>query len=195
MRFDQAIMTFSSNIDEEMKNREVMLDFFKKHSDSLRRENKIAHLTGSAMIFNQDLSKTLMIHHNIYQSWGWTGGHADGQADLLEVAIKEAREETGLGKFAVLSDEIISLDILPVFSHYKNGHYISPHLHFSLCYALQADEKEPVFIKPDENSGVAWIQLNEIKNFVNESHMLPIYDKIICKVKKSCQQDYTFESR
>lgn len=182
MKFDQAIAAFSSSIDEEIENKTVMLDFIKKHNNVLSRQNKIAHLTGSAMIFNHDFSKTLMIYHNIYQSWGWTGGHADGQEDLLKVAIKEAKEETGLTNLTVLFEEIISLDILPVFSHYKNGRYVSTHLHFSLCYALQADERDPVFIKSDENSGVSWIFLNQIKTFVNEKHMLPIYDKIIRKV-------------
>lgn len=184
MKYIQAIAAFTSNIEEEMINQQVILDFIKNNSDVLTRSNKIAHLTGSAMIFNHDFTRTLMIHHNIYQSWGWTGGHADGQEDLLKVAVKEAKEETGLQRLTVLSEQIISLDILPVFAHYKNGEYVSPHLHFSLCYALQADEGDQVFIKPDENSGVSWICLDEIKNYVNEKHMLPVYNKIIDKVKK-----------
>ncbi|WKY46678.1 NUDIX hydrolase [Eubacteriaceae bacterium ES3] len=187
MKYDKAIKLFSSNIEEEMKNRDVILDFINDHSDVLTRKNNIAHLTGSAMIFNQDYTKTLMIHHNIYKSWGWTGGHADGEEDLLKVAIKEAQEETGLKKLALLSEHIISLDILPVFGHYKNGKYVSPHLHFSLSYALQANDQEQVFIKPDENSGVLWIPLDEIKTYVNERHMLPVYDKIVSKVKSTLQ--------
>ena len=49
-------------------------------------------MTSSGLIFNKNLDKILMVHHNIYNTWSWTGGHADGEDDLLKVAIKEAKE-------------------------------------------------------------------------------------------------------
>ncbi len=60
-----------------------------------------------------------MIHHNIYKTWAWTGGHADGDPDLIHVAIKEAIEETGVKHFHVVSEEILSLDVLTVDGHIK----------------------------------------------------------------------------
>jgi len=61
----------------------------------LLRDNEIAHITSSGFILNKSLDKALLIHHNIRNVWAWTGGHADGNSNLLEVAIQEAVEETG----------------------------------------------------------------------------------------------------
>ena len=78
---------------------------------------------------------------------------------------------------------IFSLDILPVFGHIKKGKYISSHLHISVAYLIEADENEPLIVKPDENSDVKWIPIDEIDVYSNESHMKKIYDKIIAKIK------------
>ena len=95
----------------------------------LVRENEIAHMTSSGFIVNKDRTKVLMIHHNIYNSWGWTGGHADGDSDLIAVAIKEAKEETGIKNANPITNDICSIDILPVNSHIKKGKYVASHLH------------------------------------------------------------------
>ena len=87
----------------------------------LTRESLAAHMTASGFIVNEARNKTLMVHHNIYNSWSWTGGHADGDSDLLAVALREAREETGIVNVTPLSREIMSLDVLTVPGHVKNG--------------------------------------------------------------------------
>ena len=58
----------------------------------LTRDCAYAHVTASSVIVNRARTKTLMAFHKIYQSWAWTGGHADGETDLLHVAMREARE-------------------------------------------------------------------------------------------------------
>ena len=60
------------------------------------RDNASAHFTASAWVVSPDRKKVLMAYHNIYDSWAWLGGHADGEHDLLKVAIKEVKEESGL---------------------------------------------------------------------------------------------------
>ena len=124
-----------------------------------------------------------MIYHNLYNSWGWTGGHADGNPDLLAVALKEACEETGVQNFRTLSNLPQSLDILPVWSHYKNGKPINTHLHLTVTYLLIADESEPLTVKKDENSGVAWISVDEIDKYCSEPSMIPIYMKLVAAAK------------
>lgn len=135
-------------------------------------------------MINKTKDKVLMIHHNIYNSWSWTGGHADGETDLLGIALKEAREETGVKNLYPVTEDIISLDILTVFGHMKRGAYIAPHLHLSVAYLVQADENEQLIIKPDENSGVRWIPIDEIGSYSNEAHMLKVYEKIVDKIKE-----------
>ena len=49
-------------------------------------------MTASSVIVHPARTKTLMAFHKIYQSWAWTGGHVDGETDLLHVAMREARE-------------------------------------------------------------------------------------------------------
>ena len=80
----------------EVADKEMMLKCIDEYDDVLTRENKLFHFTASNWIVNKEKTKILMIYHNIYQSWAWTGGHADGEDDLQSVAKREAEEETGL---------------------------------------------------------------------------------------------------
>lgn len=168
--------------EQEERDKEVFLKCLDNYTDLLTRENTLAHITSSGYIVNKTRDKVLMIHHNIYKTWSWTGGHADGDSDLLHVAIKEAQEETGVKNFTPISKEIFSLDVLPVIGHIKKGKYISAHLHLSIAYLLEADENETLSIKEDENSGVKWIPINEIHNYSNERDMIEIYYKFNKKI-------------
>ncbi len=165
--------------EQEQRDKEVMLRCFSDFEDILTRENEIAHMTSSAFVVNKNRDKVLMVYHNIFDSWSWIGGHADGEEDLLLVAMKETREETGIKKLFPVDEKIWSLDILPVFGHRKKGKYISSHLHLSVAYLLEGDEKEPLMVKPDENSGVQWIPIDKIDQYSNEPHMKKIYYKIM----------------
>lgn len=149
----------------------------------LTRKNPIAHLTGSGFIVNKNRSQCLMVYHNIYNSWSWTGGHADGDADLFSVAIREAREETGISGLRPLTDEIAALDVLPVIAHFRKGQYVSAHLHLSIAYLFEGDETLPLVHKPDENKAVAWIDIHHLEAYCTEAHMLPIYRKLITKAQ------------
>lgn len=185
MDYLKAITAFKAGSVQEMTDQQTILSLIEKNpEDVLLRENRIAHLTSSSLIFNESWDKLLMVYHNIYQSWSWTGGHADGDEDLLAVAIKEAKEETGLKTIQASSDKIITLDILPVFGHLKNNEWVSAHLHLSVAYVLRASQDETLRVKPDENSGVQWIPIGELSDYVSESHMQVVYDKILKKAKK-----------
>lgn len=150
----------------------------------LTRENTVAHLTASGFIVNETCTKTLMIHHNIYDSWGWTGGHADGDANLRRVALKEASEETGISRLRPLSEEIAAIDLLPVRGHVKRGRYVSAHLHITATYILIADESQKPRSNPEENSGARWLPLAEIGAYCSETHMLPVYAKLTKKARE-----------
>ena len=126
-----------------------------------------------------------MIYHNIYNSWGWTGGHADGEEDLLSVAIREVEEETSIKNVKVLNNgEIVAIDTLPVAGHVKRGKYVSSHIHLSVAYVFEADENDEIKIKEDENSNVAWQDIEKAVELSTELHMKPVYTKIIDKVKQ-----------
>ena len=134
--------------------------------------------------FDKEKTKVLMIYHNIYKSWAWTGGHADGESNLLEVAIRELKEETGVKNVKVLNDNIFSLEIICVNGHVKRGKYISSHQHLNLTYLLEVDEKEILKMKEDENSGVKWINLEDVEKASNEKWMIEnVYQKLNDKLK------------
>ena len=179
-------ITMRRIIDEqEKKDKEIILDFINKNDDVLVRDNEIAHITSSGFIVNKLRTKVLMIHHNIYNSWGWTGGHADGDSDLIKVSIKEAKEETGIKEARPITNDICSIDILPVNAHIKRGKYVASHLHLSVAYILEADENEELVVKEDENSGVKWVPINEVLEMSSEPWVRDrVYAKIIDKMKK-----------
>lgn len=126
-----------------------------------------------------------MVYHNIYHSWSWLGGHADGETDLLAVAIREVKEEAGISDVRPVSEEIFSLESLTVDGHVKKGRYVSSHLHLNVTYLLEADEAEVLRIKPDENSGVRWFSLEEALAACSEPWMIErVYKKLNAKVRE-----------
>ena len=183
LKLKEQIEKYIPYNEQEASDKELMLEYIDKFEDVLTRKNKMCHFTASNWIVNKDRTKVLMIYHNIYKSWVWTGGHADGDSDLLHVAIKEAEEETGLNNLKLLSDGIYGLQILTVDSHIKRERFVSSHLHLDCCFLLEANEKEKLRIKEDENSGVKWVEIDKVTKLTNEEKMKPIYTKLNSKLK------------
>jgi len=169
--------------EQEARDKNVMLGFLKNQKNILTRENEIAHFTASAWVLNEKQDKVLMIYHNIYDSWSWTGGHADGEENLLEVAIKEVKEETGLNEVRPIQKDIFSLEILTVEGHLKNSQYVPSHLHINCTFLLEASEKEELVMKPDENQGVRWMDIEKCAEVSKEPSMQKIYEKLNEKLK------------
>ena len=169
------------NVQEEM-DKSLILEWIKNNNNAFLRENTVAHMTASAWVVNAERSKVLMVYHNIYNSWSWLGGHADGETDLLSVAIREVKEEAGISNVLPVSEDIFSLESLTVDGHWKNGKYVSSHLHFNVTYLLEADSEEAVSIKADENSGVAWFTPEEALEKSTEPWFVErVYKKLIKK--------------
>ena len=179
------LMKYTTYNEQEAHDREVMLHLLQEAPDIFDRTNQTAHFTASSWLLNQSHDKVLMIYHNIYHSWSWTGGHADGDRDLLAVAKKEAMEETGVTEIRAISEDIFSLEILTVDGHEKRGVYVPSHLHLNVSYLLEADEEEVLRIKPDENSGVRWFSLEEALAACSEPWMIErVYKKLNAKVRE-----------
>lgn len=175
----EIIDRFQPLCEQEKKDKELILSAVKKQGSSiLSRESELFHITVSGFTVNKEKSKTLMVFHNIYNSWSWIGGHADGERNFLEVALREAREETGIEHIFPADQNIISLDILTTKGHWKKGSYVAPHLHMNLTYLLIGDETDKIRKKEDENKAVGWILREEVEKKVTEPEMNLVYKKI-----------------
>ena len=181
-----ALRAYTPDNEQEKNDVSVMLGLLETQENILTRENKTAHFSASAWLLNREHTKVLMVYHNLYHSWSWTGGHADGDADLLAVAKREAMEETGVTDIRAVSDKIFSVEILTVDGHIKKGSYVSSHLHLNVTYLLEADEQEILRVKPDENSGVKWFLLEEALEACSEPWMV---DRIYTKLNKKLLSD------
>lgn len=185
MKLKEQIQNYKPYNEQEEKDKQTMLKYIDTFDDVLTRKNEFAHFTASCWAVNRERTKVLMIYHNIYQSWAWTGGHADGESDLLEVAIRELKEETDVKNVKIVNPDIFSLEILTVDGHVKKGNYVSSHLHLNVTYLLEVDENEVLKIKEDENSGVKWVKLEEVKKIANEKWICEmIYGKLNEKLLK-----------
>lgn len=185
MDYIKQIIDFIPVSEQEIQDKNILLDYIKKFPHNiLLRENDFAHITSSGFIMNEALDKVLMVHHNIRNTWAWTGGHADGDSELLHVAIKEAKEETGINTVIALTENIVSIDILPVYGHVRRNKYVSAHLHLSIAYILIASEDEPLIVKEDENSDVDWFSLDKFTEDYFDFNDVYLYNKLIDRAKQ-----------
>ena len=182
-RIIEMIKTYQPFNEQEEKDKQFFINCENKEQ-ILTRENELAHLCASAFVVNKERTKVLCTYHKIFDSWTWTGGHIDGVDDALFVAEKELKEETSLQNFKLLSTEPISIESIPVLSHMKGGKFVSAHVHLNVTYLFEADENDTIKMKEDENSGVKWLTFAELMELSSEKYMLPIYTKIIEKMKQ-----------
>lgn len=182
MELVEKIRAYIPVNEQETCDKEVMLTFLQKNPDCFSRENLIAHFTVSIWTVNKERTKTLMVYHNLYNSWSWIGGHSDGCENLAAVAMRELEEETGVKNAKLVSDDIYSLEILTVDGHVKKGAYVPSHLHLNVTYLAEANEAESLAIKEDENKGVKWFTFEEALKASTEPWMVEhIYKKLIAK--------------
>lgn len=180
----REIENFKPFNEQEEKDKSEILRYISQVDNVLGRDNKNAHITVSAWLLDETHKYVLMAYHNIYKSWAWLGGHADGNGDLKEVILKEVEEESGLSNVRFIKDDIFSLEILTVSGHEKKGEYVSSHLHLNITYFLEADKAENIRIKEDENNKIGWIDLNKINEYSTEAWFIErIYNKLNSKVK------------
>lgn len=179
MEIYEQIKAYRPWNEQERQDQVLILDFLERNPDAFYRTNLLAHMTASAWVVNPQRSKVLMVYHRLYDSWSWAGGHADGEEDLLAVALREVREETGVQRLRPVTEEIYSLEVLTVDGHEKHGRYVPSHLHLNVTYLLEAEEDQPLRVCEAENSGVAWFSLADALSASTEPWFVErIYKKL-----------------
>jgi len=119
MNWISQLQCYVPQTSQEKKDQAEMLQAATQYGNATLERNSPSggHFCCSGMILDETMTQVLLVYHNIYQSFSWTGGHADGESDFLAVAIREAQEETGLQQVQPLCSAILSLDVLPVKAH------------------------------------------------------------------------------
>lgn len=141
-------------------------EFVQEHTDCFERSLLIGHVTGSAWIVDKSRQFTLLTHHRKLDKWFQTGGHCDGDSDVLNVALKEAQEETGLTDIQIISPDIFDIDIHEIPE--RKG--IPAHLHYDVRFLLEADMNEPLTVS-SESTDLAWVAISEVQN-LNDSESI-----------------------
>lgn len=181
MNLRKKIEEFIPFNEQEEKDKIQFLEFIDSFDDTLTRDNIFGHFTASAFVVNKEKNKMVVVYHIINDGWIYPGGHADGEEDLLRVAVREVEEETGL-KVRVLDDNIYAIDSAPVKGHIKRGKYVSAHLHLDVIFIMEADDKIPLKYKEDESKGVKWISFSEADNETMCDFVRPIHRNLINKL-------------
>ena len=146
--------------------------FVRSHEDCFLRSLEVGHVTGSAWVVNAEGDRTLLTHHRKLNKWLQFGGHADGHHDVLEVARREAYEESGLEAIEPVSSQIFDLDIHPIPARKSEP----GHLHYDVRFALRATGSE-AFTVSDESHELAWVVCDRLEQYTDEWSMIRLRNK------------------
>ena len=158
----QLLKQYQPRFMDEMAFVKRSVDYVEQHEDCFYRELKPAHVTGSAWVVNPDRSRVLMMHHKKLNQWFQPGGHADGDADIIRVALKETEEETGINAehIKLVDGSIFDVDIHTI-APYGND---PQHEHIDVRFLLEIDDRIAV-PGNDESHEVLWIDLLAVSHY------------------------------
>lgn len=148
--------------------------FVAAHTDCFERELWPAHVTGSTWVVSPDRQRVLMLHHRKHDQWFQPGGHADGDADILRVALRETAEETGLdpAQVRLLGNAVFDVDIhaIPVMGNDP------AHEHIDVRFLVEIDDS--LFIPGnDESHEVLWVRLHDVPRYNNNRSTYRMVEK------------------
>lgn len=156
-----------------------MIAFAEAHEDCCSRSLLIGHMTGSAWVLNGPHTAALLTHHRKLNRWLQLGGHADGNPDLLSVAMREVFEESGLTQILVLSKAPFDVDVHPIPA--RDGE--PEHFHYDVRFLFEADSRHPLIVS-DESHSLAWISLVDLAD-PKDPRSLRIEESVLRMVRKS----------
>ena len=169
--------------EQEEVDRFFFLQFMTTFEDVLTRNNVIGHFSSSAFVLNKARDKMIVVHHNQFDTFVYPGGHADGNPDLYQVAVQEVAEETG-AEITPIKNNFVGLQNIAIQGHMKKGKYVSSHLHFNVVYLFESDETKPLKVKPDENSIVKWMPIEEVLEQTTSPFMKAATKKLVKQLEE-----------
>ena len=165
---------------EESETVERFSAFIDAHPDCFHRSCRTGHVTGSAWIVDAGGDRVLLTHHRKLGRWLQPGGHCDGDPDTLAVALREAREESGL-EVRALGESIFDLDVHPIPAR---GHEPAHH-HFDVRFLVRADDDR--YRVSEESSALAWVPAEGVGALTNDESVLRMARKWL--VRRAARSD------
>jgi len=150
------------------------VQFIQSHPDCFERGLLTGHVTGSAWVINGAFTHVLLIHHFKLNRWLQPGGHCDGDGDVLNVALKEAGEETGL-MVKPKSDRIFDVDIHQI----PQRKDVPAHLHYDIRFLFTADMGQPLIMNQQETRDIKWVPIGEVELLNNEEGVMRMVRKTL----------------
>jgi 8-oxo-dGTP pyrophosphatase MutT (NUDIX family) len=176
--FLNLLRSYSTPSRDEALKRDAMIAFVEQNPECFLRELAIGHITGSAWVINHQRDKVLLTHHRKLDKWLQLGGHCDGDADVLRVALREAVEESGVYDIVPISPAIFDIDIHTIPERRTNTGIEAEHLHYDARFLLQTDDALPLQIS-SESKDLRWVALSDIPHLTNEDSILRMVDKTL----------------
>jgi len=157
----------------ESVHKEQILEFLYASDNNFDRSNLKGHITGSCWLLNKDKTKALITHHRKLDKWMQLGGHADGSPDVLDVAIREAQEESGIDNVYALHAEIFDVDVHLIPANTTKGE--PEHYHYDVRYLLWTDNEN--FKISYESKDLKWVTLEEAEKDLTDSSFMRMLKK------------------
>ncbi|HZY38049.1 MAG TPA: NUDIX hydrolase [Mucilaginibacter sp.] len=157
------LASYTASNESELAGVHRTTEFIQSHPDCFERTLLTGHVTGSAWIVNEGFTHVLLIHHFKLNRWLQPGGHCDGDGDVLNVALKEAGEETGLTVKPV-SDRIFDVDIHQI----PQRGDVPAHLHYDIRFLFTADMGQSLILNQQETRDIKWVLIREV-SILNDS--------------------------
>jgi 8-oxo-dGTP pyrophosphatase MutT (NUDIX family) len=160
MQLAEVLERYVPLTDEESSDVERLRKLVVEDADPWTRASAL-HVTGSAVVVHPPTRRVLLRWHDRMQAWLQVGGHADaGEVDPYAVALREAREETGLTDLAAWPDpvepRVVQVAIVPV----PAGKSEPEHEHGDIRYVLATERPESV-VAESESAQLAWLDVEE----------------------------------
>lgn len=159
---------------DEIAFKDKMIAFANAHSDCFERSNKKGHFTASCWLLSKDGNAALLMHHMKLDRWFQLGGHADGDSNLLDVAIKEAQEESGIQGVEAVSEKIFDVDVHEIPANKQD----EAHYHYDVRFLLRVASDED-FILNEESKELRWIAKDPIELPTRERSVTRMFEKWI----------------
>jgi 8-oxo-dGTP pyrophosphatase MutT (NUDIX family) len=170
----RLLQRHSTRFMDEAGYRAKAIGFVEAHADCFHRHLWPMHVTGSSWVVSPRRERVLMLHHRKHDQWFQPGGHADGDADILRVALRETSEETGLdpSHIRLLHEDIFDVDIhaIPAIGAEP------PHEHIDIRFLVEIDDSLEI-PGNDESHEVVWVELHAVSRFNNNRSTYRMVEK------------------